>query len=218
MRRSVIKWVVFAGWGICVSAWAAPAQKQEIKVTLFGQACTMSGPFPTATLQWIHDVSPEKVPPDQTLDQMKKTRTALSGAKNISPEIDLYRDHLRKRISAKIAFEEAVREAKKKGNNLKSFETFMINVKEHINPLQLSAFESAMKKTFAERNSTWDGDWITLLKEKFSESIQPETEEEFHKAIRKANIQYGCNFDDGADDAEDEEEAPAPTAAPKTGN
>lgn len=208
----------FAGClGVTLPGAEAANSKQEIKVTLFGQTCTMSGPYPTATLQWIHEVSPEKVPPDQTLEQMKKVRSKLAGAKSVSPEIDLYRDHLRKRISAKIAFEEAIREAKKKGNTPKSFEIFMINVKEHITPTLLLSFETSMKKQFAERNSIWEGEFAQALKEKFEESIQPETEEEFHKAIRKSNIQYGCNFDEGADDdheeEEDESESPTPSAA-----
>lgn len=220
---------VFAGSVVPTQADDPGAKKQEIKVTLFGQSCMMNGPFQKSTLQWIHDISPEKLPPELTLDQMKKVRSKLASPTSVSPEIDLYRDHLRKRVSARIAFAEAVREAKKKGNNAKSFDTFMVNVKEHINPIQLSSFETSMRKVFAERSLTWNDEWVGVLKERYEGVIQPETEEEFHKAIRKANVQYSCDFDESSDDREEDEEetqsvstpatstptpSPAPSAAP----
>ena len=170
---------------------------QEIQVTLFGQPCTMSGPFPKTSLTLLHEVSPEKIPPDLTTDQMKRVRAKTGELKSMPMPIEQYRDHLRKRLSAKIAFEEAVAQAKKaKGEMKKSLETVLTNLKEHISTLQYSGFADATKKSFETSGSAWNEAFTVSFRERFEGVIQPDTEEEFHKSIRLAKIQYVCAFDD----------------------
>ena len=182
---------------------------QEIQVTLFGQPCTMSGPFPRASLSQLHEISPEKITPDLSVEQMKKIRTKTGDLKAMPMAIEQYRDHLRKRLSAKIAFEEAVAPAKKAGgkDSRKALETFLTNVKEHISTLQYPGFVDATKKAFEAGGATWNEAFLASLRERFEGVIQSETEEEFHKAIRAAKIQYVCAFDDSdhrAGEVEDE--------------
>ncbi len=169
---------------------------QEIQVTLFGQPCSMSGPYTRPSLSLLHEISPEKIPPDLTVDQMKRIRTKTGDLKGMPMPIEQYRDHLRKRLSAKIAFEEAITQAKKSKDSRKSLDPFLTNLKEHIPTLQYPGFSETTKKAFETAGGTWTESFIAPLRERFESMIQPDTEEEFHKAIRAARIQYVCAFDD----------------------
>jgi hypothetical protein len=106
------------------SAWSASAKpdagNQEIQVTLFGQPCAMSGPFPKASLTNLHEISPEKLPPDLTLDQMKKVRAKTGDLKNMPMPIEQYRDHLRKPLSKKRSLRRKNRRTRKSRSTLSS--------------------------------------------------------------------------------------------------
>ena len=169
---------------------------QEIRVTLFGQPCTMSGPYPRASLTMLHEISPEKLPPDITLDQMKRVRAKTNDLKGMPMPIEQYRDHLRRRLSAKIAFAEAIAAAKKSADPKRALEPFLTNLKEHISTLQFPAFAESARKSFDAGGGVWNEAFTTPLRERFENVIQPDTEEEFHKAIRLAKIQYVCSFDE----------------------
>jgi hypothetical protein len=82
-------------------------------------------------------------------------------------------------------------------------------LKEHISTLQYTAFTETTKKAFETAGSAWTDAFVVPLRERFEGAIQPDTEEEFHKAIRTAKIQYICSFDDSdhhdAEDYESEE-------------
>lgn len=185
---------------------------EEIQVTLFGQPCTMNGPFPRATLTLLHEISPEKVPPTASAELMKKIRTKTTLLKSVPLPIEQYRDHLRKRLSAKIAIEEALAAAKKStaSDSRRALDSLLKNLKEHISSLHYPVFEAATKKSFEANGSLWNDLFIEPLRERYDAAIQPDTEEEFHKSIRAAKIQYICVFDDGADhgyeESEEEEE------------
>jgi hypothetical protein len=171
----------------------------------------MNGPFPRATLVLIHEVSPERVPPNATIDQMKKIRTKVLQLKNVPMPIEQYREHLRKRLSAKIAFAEALGPAKKQASgpteSKKALANFLKNVKEHVSTLQYPAFEEAAKKALEANQFAWNESFTEPLREKYEEVIQPETQEEFHKAIRLSKVQYVCSFDDEHADHGNEETA-----------
>jgi hypothetical protein len=198
-----------------VEAPVAPVGKSnpltEIEVTLFGQPCLMNGPFPRPTLVLIHEVSPERVPPNASVEQMKKIRAKVLELKNVPMPIEQYREHLRKRLSAKIAFEEALGPAKKQAKgpaeSRKALASFLKNLKEHISTLQYAGFEESAKKSLEANQFAWNPTFIEPLREKYEEVIQPETQEEFHKAIRLSKIQYVCTFDDAHADHGSEEAA-----------
>jgi hypothetical protein len=185
---------------------------QEIQVTLFGQPCTMSGPFPKTALTIFHEISPEKIPPSLTVAQMKQLRAKANENKGLPQPLpfplEQYRDHLRKRLSAKISFEEAVAHAKKSKSkdSKKELSDLLKNLKEHISTLQFPSFAETTKQSFIANGSKWDEAFLIPLQERYEALIQPDTEEEFHKAIRLAKIQYVCVFDDG-DHKSDEAEA-----------
>lgn len=178
----------------------AGKETAQIEVTLFGQPCTMSGPFTVATLTLIHEISPEKIPPTASVDLMKKIRTKASDLKGIPFPIEQYRDHLRKRLSAKIALEEALAAAKKfkPKDSHRALDSLLKNLKEHISSLQYPTFEVVTKKSFEANAGVWNDFFIEPLRERYDGAIQAETEEEFHKAIRLTKIQYICVFDDSA--------------------
>ena len=172
---------------------------QEIQVTLFGQPCTMSGPFPRAALTLLHEISPEKLPPDLTLEQMKRVRAKTNDLKGMPMPIEQYRDHLRKRLSAKIAFGEAIAAAKKSADPKRALGPFLRNLKEHVPTLQYPSFAEETKKSFEAGGSAWNDSFVSSVRERFEGVIQPDTEEEFHKAIRLAKIQYVCSFDEAGE-------------------
>lgn len=187
---------------------SAPAEKiQEIPVTLFGQPCTMSGPFPRPVLTSIHEVSPEKISPTAGVEAMKRIRLKTTALKNIPPVLEQYRDHLRKRLAAKIALEEALTQAKKANSSdvRSALDSLLKNLKEHISSLSYPAFEESMKKAFDANGAGWNTVFVDHLREKFERLIQPDTEEEFHKAIRVAKIQYVCSLDEGTESSSNEE-------------
>ena len=219
-RQKVSIFLVF----LCLATTRGLAEEKrsEITVTLFGQTCTLSGPVSKGVLENLHGISPEKVPPIPTLAELKGIRNHLSQLKTISPEIDQYKDHLRKRINAKIAFEESLQAAKKKGNPQKSLDEFLVNIKEHVANHQVESFETAVRRNFQDQKKTWSPEFISLLRDRFENVIQPDPEEEFHKAIRLSQIEYTCNFDetndadDENDEVEDSSANTAPAPAPKT--
>ena len=180
-------------------ALAADPRIQEIRVNLFGQPCTMEGPFTKAQLTSLHEISPEKIPPAASVSQMKGILAKTAQIKGFPLPIEQYRDHLRKRLAAKIALEEAIQSARKgkTPDSRKSLDALLKNLKEHVSTLQYPSFESTVKKTFETNNSILNDLFFEGLRERFEGVIQPETEEEFHKAIRVAKIQYVCVFDDG---------------------
>jgi hypothetical protein len=182
-------------------------KNQEIAVTLFGQPCAMSGPFARPLLSLLHEISPEKISPDLTVAQMKKIRTKTGEIKGMPMVIEQYRDHLRKRLSAKITLEETIEQAKKANpaEAKRVLDAFFKNAKENISPIRFPGFQAEVQKAFSSAGNIWSAAFVAILREKYEEVIQPDTEEEFHKAIRVAKIQYVCVFDDGDSHSEGEE-------------
>lgn len=169
------------------------AKKNEIPVTLFGQNCSLEGPYSKDVLKMIHEISPEKISPTLTVDQMKKMRTKIAQVKNVHPLIESYKDHLSKRLAALIAFAESIK-------STKDIDSFLKNVKEHISVLQYENFKSEAQKILEKSKNKWDETFKQELKLKYETVIEPETEEEFHRATRQASVQYICNFDEGTEE------------------
>lgn len=198
--------IYILGPGRPTRALAADPAIQEIRVNLFGQPCTMEGPFTKPQLTSLHEISPEKIPPAASPAQMKTILAKTGQIKGFPLPIEQYRDHLRKRLSAKIALEEAIASAKKtKANDAnKSLGALLTNLKEHVSTLQYAGFETATKKAFEANASVLNEVFFEGLRERFENVIQPDTEEEFHKAIRIVKVQYVCVFDDGEHPSGDE--------------
>ena len=178
--------------------------ENEIQVTLFGQPCAMTGPVDKRTLELLHSISPEKIRPDFTAAEMEKMRTLAAKATGLDANMSLYRDHLVKRLAARAAFESALKQLKTKRGKTMSPDVLLQNVKEHISPLRYDDFKARVNAAFKENKGAALGDaFAQKLRDEYDAFIQPDTEEEFHKMIKTAQVRYECHFGEEAD-TEDE--------------
>ncbi len=188
--RSLILGITSLLWVTTATA-ADPAKKpattqlSEVKVTLFGQPCLLSGPFSEGVLNAIHGISPEKMPSPQSAQQAKQTLDKLSKTPRLPVGLEVYRDHLTKHTQALRAFYEAIPAAKKAGKA----EPLLKAVRPHLQGTDETRFEMAAKKT-----TTWTPAAQSQLNESYLEAIEEYPEEEFHRATRQMNINYTCDF------------------------
>lgn len=168
---------------------AAPQAK--IKVTLFGQACNLVGPYSEATLQEIHAVSPEKIPVDFTASQVQNTLDLLKKIQRpkIPSALEPYLDRQKSRFEGWSAFYAVLKEDASK----RTSEELLTRLKPHLknqNPTPL--------KELADR---WSKDWANgLMREQFVEGLRErlpaDPEAEFHRVIRRLKIKYTCTFEE----------------------
>lgn len=165
----------------------------EIKVTLFGQPCLLQGPTDVATLKLIHSISPAEIDPTDSAD-LKRILAKIKSPASLSlpPQLDHYRESLTKRLEAQIAFHEASEIFSKTGK---------IDALAALEQKYFSSRESKTAKTyqaqlakFAKKGPATE---TYSLMEVFNEGIEPDPEEEFHRAIHKINIEYNCSYDSG---------------------
>ncbi|MEK7396186.1 MAG: hypothetical protein AAB116_04560 [Candidatus Poribacteria bacterium] len=172
----------------------SPTPSSEITVNLFGQPCLLTGPLDKETLKIIHSISPEQLYPHEpeyasTMQALKKLRAV----KSLPPSLDRYKDRLAKRLEAQLSFFEGLATAKKPGKI-----PFLNAVKPHIKG-NSSAFTSAVNKlVFSEASNNQEK--LDTVFELYNEIIEPDPEEDFHRAIKKLNVQYTCVFEDSSDD------------------
>ena len=186
-----------AGLALGSALTAAPSRAAEIEVKLFGQPCKLSGPQDTATLKAIHSVSPEQAVPDDLLTEFRADRAAqlkssLERVKSASPlptSLDRYRDKLKKRLNAMIAFFEGFNVARKD----RKAEPMIERVSHSLSPQDLESFGALVRKAIASSagkplsNETGEQLFIDYL-----ERIQADPEEDFHRATRKLQVTYDC--------------------------
>lgn len=186
--------------------------RQKIPVTLFGQPCFLQGPLDPKILRSIHAVSPEQIVtpfgPGRTRDQTKQSIDKLDKTAGLPPLLDRYHERMGRQLRAQLAFLEGLDNARKTGKP----DAIRTAAKPHLRPGRLKDFEGVVAKlpqTGAEP-----------VFEAFADSTDSDAEEEFHRAIRKLNVQYNCNFDveDAAssDGTASDEEEPEPKPALKS--
>ena len=178
---------------ICVltastSAWALRSPQSEIRVHLFGQPCTLQGPVNNVTLKQIHSVSPEQLYPlreaqlkdGSTKKVLQKVRTTESAS--FPPFLERYRERLVKRLEAQASFIEGLEKfsAQKKTPHL-------------IELARRYALPKKLKELEAQLQLTTD---VETAFDQFSDAIEPDPEEEFHRGIQRMSIQYVCSFDE----------------------
>ncbi|MBC7690388.1 MAG: hypothetical protein H7222_01350 [Methylotenera sp.] len=171
------------------------ANSSEIKVTLFEQPCLLSGPVDRSILTAIHSISPEKIPVLQSPEQLKKALETLRGVQGLPAAVDQYKEHLKKRMMALIAFQDSIGAARKKAN----IDLFLANVREHVFESKVKDFETQARKISEKTSTPWSGAFVDQLKTLYESVVQPHPEEEFHRAIQISNIHYTCAFDDGGE-------------------
>jgi hypothetical protein len=174
------------GTAFCLSQQASAAPQTEIHVSLFGQPCVLLGPVTEANLRTIHSLSPEQLYPERgTTLTAEPTRQALEkirGIASIPSVLDRYRERLVKRFEAQLAVLEALENFRKthKPSALQAVG------KKYLSGKKQKEFEAQLKKIDAD-----------LLFDTFSDGIEADPEDEFHRAIHKINVQYTCSFEEG---------------------
>jgi hypothetical protein len=205
LRRTAGQIFVFTAvfFSVGRAAWSRAAPQNEIRVTLFGQPCLLSGPVDEASLKLIHSVSPEQMPSARTgnysAEQARKALERLRKVAGLPSALDRYRERLTKRLEAELAFDEGY-EAALKSHQISAW---VAGARKYLNEAKLHSFESLAKK--AEALKTLDSDrgreLTDQLFELYAEGIEPDPEEEFHRAIKRMNVQYACSFEESSDES-----------------
>jgi hypothetical protein len=174
------------------SVLAQANAETEMKVTLFGQPCVLRGPLDLAQLKAIHSISPEQVyPPITEVYTPEPTRKALEKLKKSEPTppaLDRYREKLKARLEAQLELLNALENSKK----LKETAPMIAAAKAHLQAKRLKDFEMIVAKAGPSPKQ----EQLDQLFENYNEGIEPDPEEEFHKAIRKINVHYVCSFEE----------------------
>jgi hypothetical protein len=176
----------------------AAAQMSEIRISLFGQPCLLQGPVDTRTLKTIHSVSPEELYPQRgaTLSS-EPTRKALDKLKSIAgvpSGLDRYRERLGKRLEAQLVALEAIESLRKTRKAAALTEAG----KKFLSGRRLKEFDSSVAKALAIKDlgSEKGREALDAVFDGFSDGIEGDPEEEFHRAIHRMNIQYTCSFEE----------------------
>jgi hypothetical protein len=195
-------------FSLLLVALTHPAYASEIKVSLFGQPCVLTGPVEESVLQTVHSISPEKIPTPETADQARRDLAALGKVQAIPPDLDRYRDLLTKRLEAHQIFLEALAGAKRAAKP----DTVLSAVKPLFEAKKFRSFQDQVRKAWTAVPTPAV---LEQVKEQFERFAPPDPQEEFHRAIRRMKVTYDCTFEDGEHaEHEDEEEADAPGPSP----
>jgi hypothetical protein len=170
---------------------AGAASISEIKVTLFGSPCVLSGPYSSSTLQALHSISPERLPAQQNLGQVRAALSTIKQVRGLPPELESYRSRMARRLEAQFQFQDRLGEMKKTGNTA----AFLAALQPHLvgpsAPLKTKL--DSLKTAKAPRQ--WGKAEVDAVTELYEQSIEPYPEEEFHKAIDRIKVRYLCDFD-----------------------
>jgi hypothetical protein len=169
----------------------------RISIKLFGQPCVLEGPLAAPTLQQIHSISPEEIcSPFSTDRTPEETRKALEHLKSLSglpPSLDRYRERLTRRLSAELAFLEAMQEARKSRNG----QPLVDSTKAYLQAGKRRDFVTLAKSfVTAAPESAKRKELASQLYDFYNEAIDASPEDEFHRAIRSMNVQYTCSFEE----------------------
>ena len=181
--------------------WAkSPTQEMQISVNLLGQPCTLSGPFQSEQLKTIHAVGPAQLYPNLSPpnlpDAEKNARKALqilTQSKLLPTHFDRYQRSLSQRLRAQIEFLQALNESQKQLNPSPLIKVLEAHVKMK-NPKLYE--QSAKKLSHLNLKIPTSSQIIEQIFEDFNEEIEPDPEQEFHRALKKLNIQYKCSFEE----------------------
>ena len=204
MRHTALHEVVLS-LGLLLLVMAAPSRADaspsaQIRVNLFGQPCLLQGPVDERTLRLIHSMSPEQLYPQTdspltsapTRKALEKLRTLVGAPTGL----DRYRDRLTKRFEAQLVLLGSI---EKYRSDHKSAEIIAAG-KTYLNASKQKTFDASVRK--AESSKTLNNrDTLNSLFDVFSNGIEMDPEEEFHRAIQRLKVQYNCTFEEHGDAA-----------------
>lgn len=206
--------------GMVLQVWAKASPQTEIHVTLLGQPCLLQGPFDEATLKAVHVIGPAQIypnlSPNDALSSSEQARKALEKIRRVTslPSLlDRYREKLGKRLDAQMIFLENLESIAEKGpkavskqakpgqvpSQVDGIQKLLKSVKSRIQASSLQKLENLLKKLKTLKNSAQYRDQVEQVFDFYNDSIEPDPEEEFHRAIKKLNIQYTCSFEENDD-------------------
>lgn len=163
---------------------------EEIRVSLFGSSCLLTGSPPKETLETIHSVSPELLPDFNNEKKIVELKTKLAAAKSWPSSLTLYRDSVTRYLDAQLAFWTGLEAAKREGNVIplrKALETFLGTGGQKSLETTLEPLGAKLKDTEAVRKAF----------ESYRKLLTVPWSENFHRGVRAARIQYTCDFDSG---------------------
>jgi hypothetical protein len=114
--------------------------------------------------------------------------------------LDRYRDKLSNRFKAQLAFLNAMEEYK----NTHQPASLQKVGKEYLTPKGFRSFLTPLKKLeTAKKNPSQERETLEQIFDTYNEEIEPDPESEFHRAIKKLNVQYTCSFEDSEESTGD---------------
>lgn len=188
------------GNGVISSTFARPAPQTEIHVTLLGQPCLLQGPFDQATLRTIHAIGPAQIYPTISVqstpkekEDLQKAFEQVKGSTSLPSLLDRYRDKLSNRLKAQLAFLTAIDDYKITHQPARLQKIG----KEYLTTKGLRLYLASIKKLeTSKKNPTIERENLEKVFDTYNEEIEPDPESEFHRAIKKLNVQYTCSFED----------------------
>lgn len=178
--------------------WAKTTPQTEIRVTLLGQSCLLQGPFDEATLKMIHSIGPAQIYPNiqspdspHALEQTRHALSQLRSSTSLPSLLDRYREKLGKRFDAQIAFLNGLEVVPKNAQ----YASLQKAGKLYLKKEDINSFESLLKKLLHSKKETQKSIGEQLF-DLYNEGIEQDPEEEFHRAIKKLNVQYTCSFEE----------------------
>lgn len=201
-KRSLI--AAMGAWSVIYASVAAPllahAKDTEIKVSLFGQPCTLIGPKDAATLKAIHAVSPEQIPPVRSEAQALVALERIKKSSRLPGELNIYIDKIEKYVLSQQAFYQGLAAARRDKNS----DRFLEQVEKHLRegaihkvagkPQLPSDLKAALEKSIKESSEAALQELIDIHAT-YSDELP---EEFFHRAIKKIGIRYVCTFEEGS--------------------
>ncbi len=172
-----------------------PAVKKmaEIKVTLFGQPCALSGPFSEKNLKLIHSISPEQIPWPKKSEQIPPQLQLLKQS-DIPAPLLIYTGRMEKRLLAWQGYLDL--EKTKPAIQIEYGE----KLKSLVPPLSQSSFSKNFQELLAKNTASKE-----KVSELFQASIEPDPQEEFHRVLNKINVRYVCAFEDSEQSEQNDE-------------
>jgi predicted RNase H-like nuclease (RuvC/YqgF family) len=204
----IIPIVALAACLLGTKSWGKPPiakpNTKEIRVTLFGQPCQLQGSLDESVLKLIHSVSPAQLypshaqsSPNEAKNNTRRALEKLRSLRGLPPELDRYRDRLARRLEAQTAFFDGI-EASRSSHKA---EPLLSLTKRYIAEKSDKKFEALAKKI--ESKPANIAELTEQLLDLYNDGIEPDPEEEFHRAIRRLKVEYVCSFDDVEEDEQE---------------
>ena len=169
---------------------AADTKVNRISVKLFGTPCSLEGPKDQKILKAIHEVSPEQLPPPQSLKDTELLLMKLAHLKPAPQGLERYLDLFEKHLSQVKTFFEAFEKAKAQKNGKLMVDAVKALVpNRNVQPLEAEVAEFA--------KSTLSDEARERILLSAMEILDPRPESEFHHVIKQMKVQYQCSFEGG---------------------